>query len=226
MNRSGSLSRRALLQLGFGAAAGVAAGKLFGQALEGPSCLLTPPQTSGPFYPTTRQPDEDVDLTLIEDHVQRAQGTIVRVAGQVVDQDCQPVQGALVEIWQANTWGRYHHERDASNPQPIDAHFQGWAKMLTGQDGRYEFKTILPGSYAADNSGWIRPPHIHFRIARQGNDEFITQMYFAGQDLNERDRILQALPSAEQERVIVAFGADPADADTLGGRFNIVLPGA
>ena len=223
MYRPGSLSRRALLQLGFGAAAGVAAGKLFSEPVEDPSCPPTPPQTAGPFYPTTRKPDEDVDLTLIAGHVERAQGTIVRVSGQVVDQDCQPVQGALVEIWQANTWGRYDHERDSRNPNPLDPDFQGVAKMLTGQDGEYEFKTILPGSYPADNSGWIRPPHIHFRIARRAHHELTTQMYFAGQDLNESDRILQALPSAEQERVIVAFGPDPADAGTLGGRFNVVL---
>ncbi len=226
MFSTGHLSRRGMLRLGFGIVAGLAAGKLFSQVLEGPSCLPTPEQTSGPFYPTTRQADEDVDLTLIAGHSQHAQGTVIRVAGQVVDQDCEPVPGALLEIWQANTWGRYHHERDARNQRPIDPHFQGWAKMVTRRDGKYEFKTILPGSYPADNSGWIRPPHIHFRIARQAHHELTTQMYFADQELNERDRILQALPSAEQDRVIVSFAPDSAYAGMLAGRFNIVLPRA
>ena len=101
-----------------------------------------------------------------------------------------------------------------------------WAMMVTGRDGKYEFKTILPGSYPADNSGWIRPPHIHFRIARRAHHELTTQMYFADQELNERDRILQALPSAEQDRVIVSFAPDSAHAGMLAGRFNIVLPRA
>lgn len=223
MDPSDSISRRALLQLGVGAAAGVTAGKLLGQSVDGGSCEATPQQTSGPFYPTTRQADEDVDLTLIEGHNNRAEGTIVRVGGQIVDQECRPVEGVLVEIWQANTRGRYHHERDAENPRPVDPNFQGWAKMLTGEDGQYEFKTIQPGSYPVDDSGWIRPPHIHFLVARRGHHELITQMYFAGQELNESDRILQALSSAEQEEVIVAFDADREDA-TQVGRFDIVLP--
>jgi protocatechuate 3,4-dioxygenase beta subunit len=199
------LSRRRLFRLGVGALAGVTANRLFGRSLSPALCHTTPAQTSGPFYPTSSPPDADVDLTFIEGHSERAAGTVIRVAGQVVDDECNPVPDAIVEIWQANKWGRYHHEADAQNPSPVDPHFQGWAKMTTGADGRYEFKTILPGSYPVDDSGWVRPPHIHFRVARRGHHELITQMYFAGQELNEPDRILQSLSSEEQARVVVDF---------------------
>ncbi len=54
--------------------------------------------------------------------------------------------GAMVEIWQANRHGRYSHERDP-NPAPLDPNYQGWAQIVTGDDGGYAFRTIKPGAY-------------------------------------------------------------------------------
>ena len=62
-----------------------------------------------------------------------------------------------------------------------------------------------PGSYPVDDQGWIRPPHIHFKVSRRGYQELITQMYFAGEPLNEPDQIRKALAPEERERVTVEF---------------------
>jgi protocatechuate 3,4-dioxygenase beta subunit len=220
------ISRRELLGASAGAAAGLVARRLAGEAPAGPACDdATAAQTRGPYYPTHDRPDEDPDLTHVEGRPGRATGEIVYVRGRVLDQACKPVAGALVEIWQANSLGRYDHEGDAGNPRPLDPNFQSWAEVLTDKDGAFRFKTIKPGSYPADDSGWIRPPHIHFRVSRRGYHELVTQMYFAGEPLNEPDRIRQALDPEDRERATVALesaGAD-AEAEARLGRFDITL---
>lgn len=186
--------------------------------------MQTPRQILGPFFPTRNREDEDVDLTLVQGRMERAAGDVVHVSGQILDPECRPVEGALVEVWQANSHGRYDHERDASNPRPLDPNFQGWARLTTGPDGRFAFKTVKPGSYPADDSGWIRPPHIHFKVSRRGYHEMVTQMYFEGEPLNERDQLRMALVPDDRARVTVAFAAAPGgEPGARAGRFDITL---
>ena len=134
---------------------------------------LTPRQTEGPFYPVEDQLDTDADLIRLEGSSLFALGEVIIVKGQVTDQNCNPVKGALVEIWQACASGKYNHPSDP-NTAPIDPNFQYWGKSVTDDQGRYKFRTILPGAYPADTD-WMRPPHIHFKISRVGYKELITQ---------------------------------------------------
>jgi len=68
----------------------------------------------------------------------------------------------------------------------------------------------------------MRPPHIHFRIVAPNHRTLTTQMYFDGEDLNLRDRILLGLSPAQRKLVVIPF--EPADArETLAGRFDIAL---
>lgn len=226
MGQDQPISRRELLGAGAGAAAGLVAQRLVGEPLPAPPCAEpTAAQTPGPYYPSRDRPDEDPDLTRVKGHESRAAGEIVLVQGTVLDEACKPIAGALVEVWQANTHGRYDHERDAGNPRPLDPNFQSWAEMVTGGDGSFRFTTIKPGAYPADDSGWIRPPHIHFRVSRRGYHELVTQMYFAGETLNDADRIRLQLPAAERDRATVAFETAGAGAEAGArlGRFDITL---
>lgn len=188
------MRRRNFLQISLGSvmAAGLA------KAAE--VCRLTPRQTEGPFYPVKDQKDKDWDLTQIAGHSEKARGQVLWVGGQVRDQSCNPVEGVLVEIWQACVTGKYNHPADP-NMAPLDPHFQYWGKFLTGHDGRYVFKTIKPGAYPA-SPDWIRPSHIHFKVTKLGYLELITQLYFAGDEHQSRDRILQRIPHADQEQVV------------------------
>ncbi len=165
-----------------------------------------------------------MDLTWVRGRSERAEGEVVHVRGRVLDEQCQPIEGALVEIWQANKWGRYDHELDAGNPRPMDPNFQSWAELRTGPDGRYGFKTIKPGAYPVGEEGWIRPPHIHFKVSRRGYHELITQMYFEGEPLNEPDRLRRALRTAEQAYVTVQFQeAQDGEPGAKMGTFDITL---
>lgn len=224
MTQDPSISRRDLLSAGAGAAAGLLAQRLGAEAPPGSPCAgPTVAQTDGPYYPTRDREDEDPDLTRVKGRAGRAAGEVISVLGRVLDRACRPVPGALVEIWQANTWGRYDHEKDAGNPRPLDPNFQSWAEMLTDAEGRFGFRTIKPGAYPADDSGWVRPPHIHFRISRRGYHELVTQMYFAGEALNEADLIRKELAPEDQAHVTVAFEPAPGEAGVRLGQFDITL---
>lgn len=189
----------------------------------GASCLLTPPQTAGPFYPGSSQFAAENDLTTLPGATQRAAGQVIYVKGKVTDPTCAPLDGAQVELWQACSTGKYNNVRDP-NPAPLDPHFRYWAETTTNADGEYIFKTIVPGAYPA-SSDWTRPPHLHFRITRLGYHELVTQMYFAGDTLNANDLILQGLAASERDSVIVDFAGAPAghDVGSLIGEFNITL---
>ncbi len=224
MTSKGNLSRRAWLGSGLAAAVGAAATGLAVVLGREPACEGTPSQTAGPFYPTTQGTDEDMDLTRVAGSDGRAEGELLYVRGTVLDEQCRPVPDALVEIWQANRHGRYHHERDDS-PAPLDPRFQGWGEILTDAEGRYGFKTIVPGPYAAGPGGGMRTPHIHFRVARRGYHELITQMYFDGQELNPQDALWTGLSQDERSLVTIALepGPEVSEFGARLARFDIVL---
>ena len=213
MSDTRKLSRRSLLAT----SAGVAASAMTATAMAGLT-KVTPANPEGPFYPKQPQIDKDADLTLIEGHTKHAQGTTIRVTGQVLDENGAPVEGALVDIWQANTHGRYHHEDDP-NPAPRDPNFQGWGMVKTDANGRYSFTTIKPGAYPVKEN-WVRPPHIHFKVSRRGYHEITTQMYFAGESLNESDALLSSVAKDNRDLLVVDF--QPVDG-LPSGDFPIVL---
>jgi protocatechuate 3,4-dioxygenase beta subunit len=173
-------------------------------------CELTPRQTTGPFYPVHDQADKDLDLTRLTGHEESAAGEIIRVQGRVLDPDCRPVEGALVDLWQADSNGRYSHPADP-NPARRDPNFQGWGQVVTDAEGRYAFRTIKPAAYPLEFLGGrpdvragYRTPHIHFRVSKRGYREFSTQMYFAGEALNDRDILLSRVPEAERPKLVIA----------------------
>lgn len=183
----------------------------------------TPKQPEGPFYPVDDQLDKDTDLTHLEGSSIKAEGKVVYITGQVIDKNCEPIRGAIVEIWQACVSGRYNHPGDDSG-LALDKNFQYWGIARTDDSGKYLFKTILPGSYPA-GAGWIRPPHIHYKISALGFFELITQLYFSGNPLNDQDRILMNLPASERVKVVVPLkpsgsGFDP---ESQTAEFSITL---
>ena len=210
-SNEGSNARRRFLTGAIAAAAAAGSASLL--------AAVTPTQTEGPFFPIVDQLDKDADLTRIEGHAQAAEGEVVVVAGRVLDEAGAPIAGALIDVWQANVHGRYSHEADP-NPQPLDPNFQGWGKLVTDEEGRYRFRTIIPGAYQVGEA-WSRPPHIHFKVARRGFHELTTQMYFADHPLNELDRLLQSVPEDKRGMLVVDFETQ-AD-EVPRGVFDLVL---
>lgn len=165
-------------------------------------CQPTPPQTEGPFYPVHEQDDKDNDLTVVRGHAKRATGQVIYIIGQVRDQECRPIAGARVEIWQAAASGRYRHPDDTNTRASHDPDFQHWGIAVTDQEGRYQFKTVKPSPYPA-SLFWTRPAHIHFKVHRKGFPTLTTQMYFAGDPYLDSDRIFKRIPESARPRVVV-----------------------
>lgn len=173
-------------------------------------CTLTPTRDEGtyPVMEFRTQPDHDIDLTNIKGNSTAAKGQVITVSGTVTDTNRKPVAGAVVEIWQANHFGKYRHEfQDKGESDP---NFQGWGQTVTNSSGMYSFKTILLGEYGN------RARHIHFKIAKRGYHELTTQIYFSGEDRNKTDGILNRLSHEEQLLVIKPITNNSVD-------FNIVL---
>lgn len=154
-------------------------------------------------------------------------GERIIVSGRVLDEDGRPVRRSLVEIWQCNAAGRYAHAGD-QHDAPLDPHFVGRGKLLTGDDGEYRFVTIKPGAYPWRNhpNAW-RPAHIHFSLF--GNlyaQRLITQMYFPGDPLLAFDPIYRSVPEGARERLVSQFDLSRTVPEiALGYRFDIVLRG-
>lgn len=154
----------------------------------------TPDQILGPFFPVRQQPDTSGDLT----HGGKAEGTILTLSGRVTNIGGEPVAGATLEIWQANAHGKYLHPND-DNTAPVDPNFQGFALLTTGADGSYRLRTVRPKAYPTSPTT-VRPAHIHFRVTGQF-EQFVTQMYFAGDPWNDQDPFLQS--ARRKEALIV-----------------------
>jgi protocatechuate 3,4-dioxygenase, beta subunit len=177
----------------------------------------TPDQILGPFFPMRRRAVASADLTMVEGGNARAQGEVIEVTGRILNLDGEPVRGARLTIWQANSFGRYRHTNDR-NVAPLDPNFAGCTRIRSNDDGSYAIRTIKPGAYPA-GTDWTRPPHIHFEV--QGRFErLVTQMYFPGEPLNERDRLLAA---ALRPELLVAAETTPQQPPRRILNFDIVL---
>ena len=184
---------------------------------HGVSLVLTPSQSTGPFYPRELPLDADNDLVQVADLPGQAAGQITNVVGRVVDHLGQPAVGAAVEIWQCNVYGRYHHPGDDGSK--LDPYFQGYGATSTDISGRYRFRTIKPVGYPG------RAPHIHFKVLTRDNARLTTQLYVAGEPANRHDFVLGRIKLPEvRASIVVPFLPDSEDSPGLIARFDIVMP--
>lgn len=154
-------------------------------------------------------------------------GERIKVSGRVMDENGRPIKNTLIEIWQANSAGRYIHKQEIHDA-PLDPNFLGAGRMLADGEGNYSFYTIKPGAYPWGNhhNAW-RPNHIHFSVmGHQIGQRLVTQMYFPGDPLFEYDPIFNSVPKHARELLISKFRMDWTDPEfALAYEFNIVLNG-
>jgi protocatechuate 3,4-dioxygenase, beta subunit len=182
-------------------------------------------ETTGPSFSAERFPPT-ADLT--KPNSTPAQGERIIVAGIITDEDGRPVPNTMVEIWQANAAGRYHHPADQHDAPP-DPNFRGAGRVFTDGKGSYRFVTIRPGAYPWPNhaNAW-RPNHIHFSFFGPAfATRLVTQMYFPGDPLLPLDPIFNGIPDEQaRNRLIAAFDLALTEPDwALGYRFDVVLRG-
>lgn len=184
---------------------------------------VAPSQTVGPFF---------LDCLLREDARRNALagpetvGERVRIEGRVLDGDGAPVPDAVVEIWQANSAGRYHHPADTREAAPLDPAFIGFGRSGTDENGRYWFETVKPGAVPFDGER-MQAPHICVMVFARGLlNHLATRLYFADErEANEADPVLLRVPEERRGTLIAGREADGDGKRPEVYRFDIRLQG-
>jgi protocatechuate 3,4-dioxygenase alpha subunit len=187
--------------------------------------MLTPLQPTGPY------PEAMLDLprgTAVAAGPDTA-GTRVVIEGRLVDGAGAPVADALVEIWQGDAEGRYHHERDPRH-LAADPGFWGYARVATEDSGRFQFDTIKPG-VVEETGSRAQAPHILVSICGTGIlTRYLTRVYFEDEAANASDPILQLVPAARRGTLIAqplaakgSYQFDIVLQDSPGGRPETVF---
>src|SRR4051812_39854063 len=173
----------------------------------------------------------ETDMSRATPEAPLAIGQRIWIEGRITDEDGRPLPGAVMEVWQANSAGRYIHEMDR-NPAPADPNFNGNGRLMTGKEGEYRLLTIKPGAYPVFESGWWwRPPHIHFSLfGVSWMDRYITQVFFPGEPLNQTDLLLNGIRDEEARQRLIFQPLTPimgkaGEPSLIGYRLDIVLRG-
>jgi protocatechuate 3,4-dioxygenase beta subunit len=149
----------------------------------------TAAQTEGPFFkPSSPERSELLEAGMA--------GQPVELSGFVLTRNCRPVERALVDLWQADSEGEYDTRQ-----------FRLRGHQFTDAQGRYGFRTLLPGAYPG------RTRHFHVKVQRSGGRILTTQLYFPGEAKNRGDGLFR--------RELLMRVAKAGDG--LAARFDFVL---
>lgn len=173
---------------------------------------LTPFQTQGPYYPLADDIplDKDNDLVVMNDSLTPASGIVTYINGRVLDSSGNPIRGALVELWHADTNGVYTYNTGAGRNPAADANFAGFGQCMTRDSGGFRFRTIKAGLYTG------RGRHFHWGVTIPGQTtRFTTQTYWAGDASNASDGILNGIANADQRNSVI-LNYTPVEGSTSG----------
>jgi protocatechuate 3,4-dioxygenase beta subunit len=168
----------------------------------------------GPLYPPVEIPWLK-DFTSVGGRGETPDGDIMYLFGQILDAKGRPVEGAVVEIWQADNNGLYKHPRVQGQ---LDSNFGYFGKVRTAKDGTYLFKTIVPRWYAM--FGITRANHIHVKMRHRDHGVLTTEMYFAGKDqdaIREKDHVFKSRRNGDR---LIVPRESPAKYSDLGIQFD------
>ena len=162
----------------------------------------TPSQTVGPYLKMGLI--RGVQNKLVSD---TTEGGRIRIEGRVLDGEGQPINDAMLEIWQANAHGRYDHPEDEQD-KPLDPAFKGFGRAATDEDGAYWFETVKPGPVPGLGNT-LQAPHINITLFARGMLlHTITRLYFPDEPTNEADPILNAVDDGRRGTLIADGGPD------------------
>jgi catechol 1,2-dioxygenase len=170
--------------------------------------VKTEPNIMGPFFRSNAPFRAKITPPL-------SSGVVMVIQGRVWSfQTKKPLQNAVLDIWQANSAGRYDND-DASKPLGSKV-FLNRARLITDESGYYEFETVHPGHYPLDETR-LRPAHIHYRLSHATHKTLVTQLYFKGDPNIEGD------PFVRPSLIIALKEQKVGTASYESGTFDIVL---
>lgn len=142
-----------------------------------PPCVVRPAQTEGPYFVDERLNRSDIRSDPSDGSVK--EGVPLRLTFRVHelrDNACNPLAGAMVDIWHCDALGVYSGVKDMNDL--FDTSGQKFLRgfQVTDASGAAQFLTIYPGWYEG------RAVHVHFKIRTQPESrrgyEFTSQIYF------------------------------------------------
>jgi len=158
--------------------------------------IPTPSQTVGPFFRMELTTDEHC-VTCVAGP--QANGERVWITFRVLDGDGAPVNDAMIEIWQADSNGKYNHPDDMQ-PRQVAAGWIGFGRLASGEDGSCVLETIMPGRTAGSTP---QAPHLVVAVFARGMlKQLYTRVYFAGDPANREDPILELVPPERRETLL------------------------
>jgi catechol 1,2-dioxygenase len=141
-------------------------------------------------------------------------GELALVQGRVYGGNGQPIEGAIVNVWETAPNGLYEQQ----DPNQPDYNLRG--AFRTDKDGNYAFRGLRPTEYPIPFDGPAgellqmmdrhpyRPAHIHFRVRAPGHQELVTQVYDRDNQYLETDSVF-----AVKDSLIIGFKPAPAGSD-------------
>ena len=181
-----------------------------------PTLGVTPTQTVGPFFSPALL--RDVQNVLVTENTA---GERIRVEGRVLDGAGDAIPDAMIEIWQANSHGKFNHPRDTRD-LPLDPAFGGYGRSGTDDDGVYWFETIKPGAVPFEGDR-MQAPHVSVIVHARGMlNHAQTRLYFEDEPANADDPILALVP-ADRRQTLIARREEANGAVTY--RLDIILQG-
>lgn len=168
---------------------------------------ITPSQTIGPFAAPALTPNEagkkQYDWKQLVGNntvTPDTDGTRIRIEGRLVDGAGKPLDGVLLETWQADGQGRYAHPRDG---RATNSSFKGFGRVETDLDGRFTVDTIKPGQVPGPN-GAMQAPHIVVALHLRGIlSHLYTRIYFSDETAaNAADPVLKLVPAERRDTLI------------------------
>jgi protocatechuate 3,4-dioxygenase alpha subunit len=184
--------------------------------------ITSPYCTIGPFFPgdfvTGCQ-----DLTTFQG--KQAQGQHIHLTGRIVEEGNRPILNAIVEIWQPDANGIFRHPRDPRFHQ-ADPGFFGWGRARTDAEGRYSFRTVLPG--VSNGYGPRRCAHLNLMILAIGlTRRLVTTVFFAETPDSAGDPVLDRVtdPAARARMFARLENERNGAADLPVYRYDIVTRG-
>lgn len=178
--------------------------------------IVSPCNTTGPYFPREFS-DGNEDLTGRDGAT--ARGQHILLTGRVLESGGKPTWNMVLEIWQPDSNGIFRHPLDPRF-EDADPGFWGWGRSRTAQDGRYRFKTVLPGSYPG------RRPHINCAILGIGlTRRLVTTIFFPAAPEAAGDPVLGCVPDVTLRRRLIAQRDPALDEGIPAYRFDVVLRG-
>jgi protocatechuate 3,4-dioxygenase alpha subunit len=152
-------------------------------------------------------------------------GERITIEGRVFDGSGTPVRDVLIEVWQADSTGRYQHPADRQQGQR-DENFRGWGRACSDfESGVWRFETVKPGA-AEGRNGRRMAPHLNLWIVARGiNIGLNTRMYFSDEEqANAQDPVLNLIEWEVRRKTLI--GKREEREREVVYRFDITLQGA